>query len=458
MNTRYIYLTIMSVMLLLGMSGCSNNLDPDLMPTVGDRTLTIDGHDGAFTMNFGAAPSTNEVKVESNTLWKVEVNCEGGWCSVDKVSGRGDESFSIVLRDNMLANRTCSVTVYMVDAEGNKLTNVQNSSIIITVNQDVSNVQLSPSSLQPFSPNPKAEERVKMTVKANLAWTLSVTYEGENPIEFVTITPESDNMQAAGNGSFTGNGEATFYLSVADNRTAVDRKAYLNLRAQGDVGSYSVEISQIKSEYTFDVSPTETQMIPADGGQIRYGVLSLSGWIVASADDWITFSRGSGEGNSQREETIATILPNTTGAERSGVIQFTPTNTNYKGLTVIVVQAPNETIAQPAVSIPWLVDGFGQTFATVMFNFYSPYAAIVEAGLDWKKENSDSWERMSTPIVNEHYGTVSFDLTGLNPATPYEVRGYVTTEDGFTNYGSVSIPFTTTGQYPGSGDNPTPSK
>ncbi len=456
MNTRYIYLTIMSVMLLLGISGCSNNLDPDLMPTVGDRTLTIDGHDGAFTMNFGAAPSTNEIQVESNTLWKVELNCEGGWCSVDKVSGRGNEPFSIVLRDNMLANRTCSVTVYMIDAEGNKLENVQNSSIVITVNQEVSSVQLSPSSLAPFSP--QGNERVKMTVNSNLDWTLNVSYEGENPTEFVTLTRESGEMHALDNIRYYGNGVATFYLSVTDNRTAVDRKAYLNLRADGDVGSYSVEISQIKSDYTFDVSPAETQIIPSEGAQIRYGVLSLSGWTVASADDWITFSPKSGEGSSQREETIATILPNTTGTERTGTIQFTPTNTNYKGLTVTVRQAPNETIGLPAVSKPWIVDGWGQTFATVMFNFHSPFVAIVETGLEWRIENSGSWDSMTSTVYYEHYGTASFDLTGLDPATNYEVRGYVRDENGSTYYGSVSIPFTTTGKYPDSGDNPTPSK
>lgn len=560
MKVRNIYL-IFASLVLLWLNSCSENVDNSFMPSIGERVLIVDGHDTAFTMNFSANPSKNEINVESNTLWKVEVTCEGGWCSVDKVSGRGNESFSINLRDNMLAKRTCSVTVYMIDAQGEKLEGVPGSSITITVTQEVSSVRISPSSLAPFSPQPSGRE--KLSVIANLNWTLNVSYEGENPVEFVTITPESGDMRPDGNGSFSGSGEAVFWISVADNRTAADRKAFLNLRAEGDVGSYSVEISQIKSDYTFDVSPTENQVVAAKGGSINFGVLSISGWKVDCSADWVSFSVPScQDGGNSRVETTATFAPNSEGRERSTIIRFTPTEPQYQGLSVNVTQRgydltfaissenasavvmedggslffdldsrfdwslevpswitaamtqgsasdssrkmdlmvdvnstnnnrtgtvtvyPKQTVfpggaainpaalgiepvrfsvtqfggREPAISVPWLVDGYSQTSATIEFNYYSPFVDVAEAGLQWRREDDSDWNTKTFLINDPKEGTVSVDLGSLDPATKYVARGYVKDAAGKTFYGSVSYPFRTAGQIPGSGDNPTPTK
>ena len=559
MKTRHIYLILASALMLLGLQCCSDNYDATLVPTLGDRLLKVDGHDTAFTLDFNAGPSTNEVNVESNTLWKVEVVCDGGWCSVDKVSGRGNESFSMSLRDNMLAKRTCSVTVYMVDAQGQKLEGVPGSSLTITVTQDVSAVRLTPSSLEPFKP--QGNDRQLFEVTANVAWTLDVTYEGENATEFISITPESGDMTPAGDGTFSGDGAATFYMSVADNRTAADRKAYINLRS--DVGSYSVEISQIKSDYSFDVTPGENQIVAADGGTISFGVLSIVGWDVRSAADWISFSVPSyPEGSGNRVETVASIVPNSTGRERSAEIRFMPADSRYQELSLTVTQrgfdltfaissadasevvmegggnlafdldsrfdwrleapswvdasmtegpastgsraitlgvAPNSTSSnrtgtvtvypqatgfaggvtldpaalgiepvrfyvtqfggrEPAISVPWLRDGYTHTSATVEFNYYSPFAEITEAGLQWRKESDTEWNTETVQVSDHVSGTVSVELTGLSQATRYVARGYVMDSAGNVKYGTVSYPFTTAGQYPGSGDNPTPTK
>ncbi len=558
MKTSKIYLILASVLLLLGLPCCSDNVDSGLVPAVSDRVLTVDGHDTAFNLSFNAGPSTNEISVESNTLWKVEVVCEGGWCSVDKVSGRGSESFSMSLRDNMIAKRTCSVTVYMVDAQGEKLVDVPGSSLTITVTQDVSAVRLDPSSLAPFAPQDNARETFH--VIANVAWTLDVTYEGENAVGFITITPESGDMQAAGDGTFRGDGEATFYMSVADNRTAADRKAYINLRSE--VGSYSVEITQIKSEYSFDVTPSENQVVAAEGGRIAFGVLSIVGWSVESSADWLTFSVPSyGEGSGSRIETVATVVPNTSGWERSTLVRFKPADSRYQELSVNVTQrgydmtfaisspdgsevvmesggelsfdldsrfgwtleAPSWVSAsmekgeasassrridlkigenttssnrtgtvtvvphatafaggvtldpsalgieplrfsvtqfggrEAAISVPWLVDGYTQTEVTIGFNYYSPFARITEAGLQWKKEDAADWNTETVKVSDPTEGTVTVELGALEPATRYVARGYVKDESGNVKYGSVSYPFATAGQYPGNSDNPTPT-
>ncbi|MDE6637374.1 MAG: hypothetical protein K2K32_03955 [Muribaculaceae bacterium] len=559
MKTRHIFLMLASVFMMLGTYSCSDNVDSDLIPTLGERTLTVDGHETAFTMNLNAGPSTTEIKVESNTLWKVEVVCEGGWCSVDKVSGRGNESFSMSLRDNMISKRTCSVTVYMVDAQGEKLEGVPGSSLTITVTQDVSDVRLTPSSVAPFKP--QGNERQLFEVIANVAWTLDVSYEGDNASEFVVITPESGDINAVGDGSFQGEDTATFYISVADNRTATDRKAYLNLRSA--TGNYTVEISQIKSEYSFDVSPAENQVVAAEGGKISFGILSIVGWDVRTAADWITFNpASSSEGSENRVTTEATVLPNTSGRERSAEIRFVPRNESYSELSLTITQrgyditfaissadasaiamesgeslsfdldsrfnwtletpswvsadaqsgnastAPREikltvqanttnnnrtgyvtvypqntTFAggvtldpsvmgveplrfsvtqfggrEPAVSVPWLLDDYTQTSAIIEFNYYSPFANVVEAALQWRRVGETNWNTVQSTVSDPTEGTVTVELNSLEPATRYEARGYVKDANGTVKYGSVSYPFNTAGQYPGSSDNPTPSK
>lgn len=646
---------IAGTLLAVSATACSDNYDTGLEPTQKPLILKVDGHESAFSETYNAAPGNYEVSVESNTLWRVEATSNGGWISLDKVSGRGNESFTFSLRDNMLEERTGSVTVYMVNAEGEAL-GTPGSSISLTVNQSVSSVRLSPSSLEPFKP--AGNDRTLFTVTANVAWTLDVSYEGQNPTEFISITPESGDIQASGNGTYSGDGEATFYMSVADNRTSSDRKAYLNLKSDGNVGSYSVEITQSKSEYNFDVSPYENQTVGAKGGEIKFGVLSIVGWSVESAYDWITFSPASyPEGSDSRVETVATIAPNPTGELRTATVRFKPNDDRYQGQDVTIIQqgwdnafdvtpkenrvvgasggtldfsilsmvgwravssepwisfslssadeenenwvstiaevAPNESgversatlqfipgngkyntvninvtqrgydlrfeVSQAdgsgiimedggslaldldsrfrwqatapswlsldpaegsasasisrinveaeanrtndnrtgtvtliplqtefaggvtldpeklgilpihvgvtqfggraaAISVPWLVDGYTHTTATIEFNFYSPFYEIVEAGLEWGLADSTERQTLTVTPTNSTDGTVSFELTGLNAATNYVARGYVKDSQGNVKYGDWSYPFTTAGRYPGSGDNPTPSR
>ena len=452
MKTRYILATVATAVLSLCAGGCSDNTDDSLEPVETTRTLVVDDRMEAFTINLGAAPSSVTVPLESNTRWKIEITGnDGGWCSVDRATGQGDGTFTISALENIQSARTCYVTVFMTDAEGERVSqDVPGSSLRITVSQAVSDVRLSPSSLPPFAPDGNGSTIFEIT--SNVAWTLDVTYEEMNPVRFITITPNSGTMQAAGDGTFSGDGAATFFMSVADNRTAADRKAFINLRSE--VATYTVEVSQQKSSYTFDVSPSEPRLVDTVGGTVDFGVLSLSDWTVSTAADWITFSRTSGEASESRVSTIATVAPNTTGFERSAEIRFIPKNQSFTGLSVTVTQFGSR---EAAISEPWLGDGFGQTTATVMFNYYSPFVAVTEAGLQWRAEDSQTWNESKGSVSDPLAGTVSVELTSLVPATRYVARGYVIDAGGNIKYGSVGYPFTTAGRYPGSGDNPTPS-
>ena len=332
MKTAYYYAAVAAAILLTAQA-CSDNINPELEPVKTERTLDVTvGGAKVSRLDLNAAPSETTVEVTSNTRWTVEIsNCEGGWCSVDVINGSGDGSFTIMVLDNMRDVRDCDVTVYMTDAEGNKDTK---DSWTIKVQQEVSDVRITPSSLEPFAAqNPRAQD---FSIVSNVEWTLSVSYEGENATEFVTIIPK-EGMTDRGDGSFSGNAGASFMISLQDNRTTADRKAYLNLVSS--VSHYIVEVTQSRSEYAFDVTPSENRVVAAEGGDIRFGVLSIVGWDVKSSADWISFSVPSmAEGSDSRVETVARIAPNSEGVRRETQIQFQPKDDRYPMLTVTVTQ------------------------------------------------------------------------------------------------------------------------
>ena len=267
---------MLSAVLMLGMAqGCGDNYDSVVMPVKNDLELSVDGHTGGFSVNYGAAPD-NDIKVEvhSNTLWKVAIECDGGWCTADKLTGRGDETFTLSILENINKERDAFITVYMVDREGERISvEGQTTSIMMTLKQAVSDVRLAPSSLAPFAASDNPSQR--MTIDANVAWTLDVTYEGEPTSGFVSITPVS-GMTSNDDGTFGGEGNASFELTVGDNRTAAARRAFLNLRRV--MATYTVEIRQIRSDYTFDVTPLETRTVAAEGGPLTFEVYSQEGW------------------------------------------------------------------------------------------------------------------------------------------------------------------------------------
>lgn len=332
MKTAYYYAAAAAAILLTAQA-CSDNINPELEPVKTERTLDVTvGGAKVSRLDLNAAPSETTVEVTSNTRWTVEIsNCEGGWCSVDVINGSGDGSFTITVLDNMRDVRDCDVTVYMTDAEGNKDTK---DSWTIKVQQEVSDVRITPSSLEPFAAqNPRAQD---FSIVSNVEWTLSVSYEGENATEFVTIIPK-EGMTDRGDGTFSGNAGASFMISLQDNRTTADRKAYLNLVSS--VSHYIVEVTQSRSEYAFDVTPSENRVVAAEGGDIRFGVLSIVGWDVKSSADWISFSVPSmAEGSDSRVETVARIAPNSEGVRRETQIQFQPKDDRYPMLTVTVTQ------------------------------------------------------------------------------------------------------------------------
>lgn len=556
MKTRHIFGTIAAALILTGMPACSDNYDTTLIPSSTPTTLSaMEGDEPLKRLDLNAGPDDITIDVRSNTRWAVECTA-GGWCSLSAVNGSGDGSFKLSVLENMTAPRYCDVVLYKLNAQGEKL---EEGKWTISVQQESSDVSLSPSSVEPFAAQPTNIQ--DFTIKANAAWTLSVEYEQPESPKFITITPK-EGMEAGENGTFTGSSDASFSIRLDNNGTAAVRTARINLVSEA--GAYSVTITQQASTYTFDVSPNSTRYIAAEGGTVEFNILSLSGWDITTNDpEWISFSRTSGTGGSNERETVAvTFSPNSSGRQRTSSIHFNPKTEGYVPVTVEVVQSgydlmfevsradgsaiiseaggeimlnlnsrfnwiaeapswisvdpdsgntvnsisridvsvqrnttndnrtgtvtitPLPTVfaggitldpsdlgiqpyriditqfggREPAVSVPWLLDDYTHTSATVEFNFYSPFHTIVEAGLEWSKEDGSGAGSLTTTPADGKDATVTFELTGLNAATKYIARGYVVDSEGTRKYGQWSYPFSTAGRYPNGDDNPTPSR
>lgn len=561
MNTNRIYgIIVVSVIILIAITvGCSDNVDPQYDPiSSADRTLTINGSPRDTTINLTAGASTRIIHIKSNTRWTVKVVDGGGWCTTDVLSGKGDESFTINVLENIGKDeRTCTIEVSAVDAEGQEDLNksLQKS---ITVIQEESSVRISPSSLEAF---PAAGSSKSFDIFANASWTLDVSYENDNTPKFITLTP-GENMAVASEGKYEGNGNAKFSITLANNGADASRLGYINLVSE--VGKFTVEIRQNKSEYTFYVSPSERQKMPATGDSITFFVVSNSKWTVTCPSDNVSLTKDSGDGGPQTESTVATFGPNLTDSIKTYKLFFKPLQENYLSQEIIVEQepfdltfdvssntlsnvimgeggnysinvssmfdweiaqppawisvspregrgsnnsstvsvnidhnptdslrrgvikviplptqvTPRDTIypekvgkksfvipvqqyggQEPAVSVPWLADECTQTSATLKVNYYSPYVDISAVGIEWRKETSnesDMWTSEKDEVSDKNEGTVTFQISGLEPFTNYEARGFVEYVQGgntLKKYGTAMSPFTTAGRFPDKGDN-----
>ncbi|MDE6290723.1 MAG: hypothetical protein K2M16_04260, partial [Muribaculaceae bacterium] len=335
MNIKHFNQLLLSMVLTIGCGACSDNLNTVLEPYGTEHRLMVEVESDDYkqgTLSLGASSQHIPINIECNTRWAVKVvDCDGGWCSVDVTEGIANGELTVSVRENMIASRMCTVEIYMTNAEGDKdVTDSQSIRIV----QEASDLLVIPSSLEPFPPS--YEKRTKFQVDSDIDWSMSVEYEGDIVTDFIRISPESSTMIETGEGVFEGSGDAVFYMDLQPNYTAAGRKAYLNFRSE--VANYSIVVEQEKSSFTFDVTPLENQFVAADGGQIEFGILSLTNWDVSTAADWITFSPESSEASSERVRMIATVAPNSQGVARSASIHFRPSNESYAPLAVTVNQ------------------------------------------------------------------------------------------------------------------------
>ena len=178
-----------------------------------------------------------DITVKSNTRWTVQVDKGGGWCSTDVFGGSGEESFTITVLENKGEQRTCTIEISAVDAEGQQDSN-KSLTKTITIVQGKSDVRITPSSLEA---QPAKESDHSFEIIANTGWKLEVTYENDNTPHFLTVTP-GENMQVTAEDKYEGTGNARFSVHIANNGSDASRLAFLNLTTDANVGGYTVEI------------------------------------------------------------------------------------------------------------------------------------------------------------------------------------------------------------------------
>ncbi len=194
MKTRFIYSMLLAVALTAGISSCSNNDDPSLKPTSNTRSLTLDvegktvsdnGTDLSISLNLDAVSRVIPVEVKSNTLWKVVVSRNSGWCTLSVAEGKGNGAFTITVLTNRSEDRSCKISVYQVDGSGEAYKDGNTTDIEIS--QIGSEVYITPSSLEMF-PAENAREQT-FEIVSNVSWTLSVRYETGLTSNFVSVIP-----------------------------------------------------------------------------------------------------------------------------------------------------------------------------------------------------------------------------------------------------------------------------
>lgn len=237
-----------------------------------------------------------------------------------------------------------------------------------------------------------------------------------------------------------------------------------------------VVVVQSGFDLTFNVTLNDqTRIISETGGDFSFNVNSMFRWRVARAASWISVPTDEVEGSVDAATVNVTVARNTSNEQREDSIKVIPLTTYFDGIPVNPEDVGIRTIKvpvmqyggqRPAVSTPWLMDGYGyvseeQSSADLEFSYYSPFVTVEKAGLQWMKASETNWDTAAFQEVeapNPNAANIPMSLDNLDPATEYVARGYVICSNGQRYPGSATFPFRTAGRYPSANDNPTPSR
>ncbi len=169
------------------------------------------------------------------------------------------------------------------------------------------------------------------------------------------------------------------------------------------------------------------------------------------AADWLKVADTSAGGNSIRVE-LKNLVSEQKYEARAYCVNAAGETTSASVVTFTTLR--DETKSAPAVSEVTVTD-ITDTSAKVAANI-SSYATVTEKGVLYRKEGSDTWNRLRDD--SDSSKEVSLTVSNLGPGQVYEVKAYARNQFGETE-SPVSY-IRTTGDapstIPGFGDNPTP--
>ncbi|MCM1490108.1 MAG: hypothetical protein NC095_04705 [Muribaculum sp.] len=470
---KTIYQSIAALFIAFVATGCGDNYDAVYEPVKSIKVLTVTPSSINYSperneLTLASTSSTTTIVVESNTRWSVEVSYPAdsesrGWLDASVYNGSGNDMFDISVLENIGDPRKCSISVSAIDAEGNVISGSDGAFYTINVVQNNSNVRLTPTSVQPFvAVNPQSQD-FNIIADDGIEWDLTLTCEETNDVknaEFMKIR-HGEDIQEISSTHFAGKGNSSFTLSLETNRISADRIGFVTL--ESGLGSYTVEIRQLATEFTFDVSLDDMKDLPAEGGSLQFGVYSPQiAWEIQGVPSWASFDVLKGDALGSRVVVMANIESNPSSVERSAMISFVPVGENadlYQKYNVTISQAASP---RPVLSTPWILN-FTNSEVEIEYNYYSPIRRIESAYLMWclydEQDPSDKdWNinEVEDFEKDQTSGSVRMKIDGLKTATTYLFRGRLITSDGEIIDGNITEPFTTAGVLPGESDNPTP--
>ncbi len=468
---KTIYGLLAMAAIAASLPGCSDNIDMQYEPTRTAKRLTavaVPPRTGTFSdqvLTLAATPSATTVNVSSNTRWSVKVEVEDGWCAASAYSGSGDGSFELRTLENLGdKERRCVVTLNAIDAQGNVISGENGASHAITVIQNYSDVHLSPSDLQPFAAKAPGSKEIQIVANEDIEWTLALSYEDREDSQtagFMNIAaPSGPAISDLTESGFRGKGNANFTLSLDDNRIAADRVGYITL-ASG-VGTYTIEVRQLGTQFTFDVTTDDYRTIPAQGGIMTFGVYSpLIGWEIQGCPGWIAFAPDKGNADERdRIPVTATIAANPSGTERQAEIFFVPKGENeslYQKYSVRIVQDPNDFTFTADINGGLVGETGGEKVIELDSRFDWELGELPDGVTADRHSGMASGQLQKiTVTVGGYQGNtrdipvriipVPTDFTGLNDVNPAEV-GVTAREMTITQFGgkdaAVSVPWVT---------------
>lgn len=199
-------------------------------------------------------------------------------------------------------------------------------------------------SLLPIAPQVGAQAQQITFQVANvgggvLAWIASIQ---DDPEGFITITSQTPNQTAAGNGRFV--------ISVAENRSLASRQAVLVVEGSDpDTPPVLATITQLAAVPQLRVSPALTNV----AGGVSAATIAVQNigtgdmpWTAnfLSGNDFATITAGtSGTGNGS---ISVAVTANPTAASRTAILEIVAPGAQGSPQQVSIVQAPGEPILQ----------------------------------------------------------------------------------------------------------------
>lgn len=459
--------TAVTILVLIAGASCSDNLNETLEPSDGTRLFIIptsqqnDNLAADHLLRVGSPSTPVTVEVHSNTRWTVEVNdCSGAWCSVtftddrDVVVGDGEFTIQIAANQNTVTTRKCTVVIYAVDINGER---VPDTSFDIRVEQDLQNVEVPDATRAELVAAGGAEA---FEIISDQTWTASV-----NMPDWMTLSSADESVERTPGGSLVYtpalSGEAQtarITVTITRNLTLSRRRGLVTIASpSSSFTPIHIELTQSAAESAFDVTPSTDRTVSADGGELTFEVFSPSNdWelLMPVAASWLTADVTSG-GPTHGTAVTLTVAPSAEYNTRETVVRFRVRDRDNTEIPVRITQdAHGPAVPGEAVTFsrPWLESGWTQTSAVFMSSLSVHVPEIPsECGAIIRRTDGGSETRVAGTLAE---GLLRVSLTGLDGMTQYDVWAYAVV-DGTLRQAPDLLRFTTAGLRPGEEDNPT---